>query len=394
MIYKFGEFQLDQNRHELRRGDQTIAIEPQVYDLIHLIVSKQGELVTRDEMIEVVWGGRIVSESAISARIASARKALGDDGKAQRIIQTVSRRGLRLNMPVAVAGEADASGSEPVIEAKKPPVRFARADDGTQIAYMDAGQGRAVFLVSHFPSNIEAEWSNDLDGRTLQELASHHRLILMDFRDSGQTDGPFPEDPWSTIAADMKAVLDHLEIEKTDLYGQSSGAASALIFAHTYPERVGKIILQGGYAQGRMARLGKGAGTETISLMVQEGWDTPGSSFISSYLSAYVPDATPAQIDALAEIVQSSATVETALKMRDLGNRLDILHLLPDIPHPTLVIHSRGETVHPPSEAKKLAKNLPNASLAIFDSRNHYILQTEECWPEFIDTVLTFLASD
>ena len=89
----FDDFQIDLARGELRRGGTVIPIEPQVLDLIAFLASHPGRVVSRDEIIDGVWGGRIVSDSAISSRINSARKALGDDGTRQKVIRTVSRRG-------------------------------------------------------------------------------------------------------------------------------------------------------------------------------------------------------------------------------------------------------------------------------------------------------------
>ena len=77
------------------RGDGPRPVAPQVFDLLQLLAENPDRVVTRDEIIEGVWGGRIVSESAISARIASARKAVGDSGKSQSVIRTVQRRGLQ-----------------------------------------------------------------------------------------------------------------------------------------------------------------------------------------------------------------------------------------------------------------------------------------------------------
>ena len=96
MRYVFRDCVLDTGRHVLMRGDAPVAVEPQVFDLLHLLARNAGQLVTRDEILAEVWNGRIVSESAISARIAAARKAVGDDGKAQRVIRTIARRGLQM----------------------------------------------------------------------------------------------------------------------------------------------------------------------------------------------------------------------------------------------------------------------------------------------------------
>jgi adenylate cyclase len=96
MRYDFAGFELNESRRELKRGDAKIHVEPLVFDLLLLLVSNAGAIVSKDHMIEEVWAGRIVSEAAISARIAAARRAVGDDGKSQKIIRTIARRGLML----------------------------------------------------------------------------------------------------------------------------------------------------------------------------------------------------------------------------------------------------------------------------------------------------------
>ena len=84
MEHHFADCTLDDARLTLTRGGHAVAVEPKVFDLIQLLVRNAGNLVTRDQMVDEVWGGRIVSESAISACIAAARKAVGDTGKAGR----------------------------------------------------------------------------------------------------------------------------------------------------------------------------------------------------------------------------------------------------------------------------------------------------------------------
>ena len=89
MIYEFAQFELDTARVELRSGGVVLAIEPQVFSLLRLLIENRSRVVTRDELIEKVWNGRIVSESAISSRVKSARQSIGDDGRAQALIRTV-----------------------------------------------------------------------------------------------------------------------------------------------------------------------------------------------------------------------------------------------------------------------------------------------------------------
>ena len=122
MRYDFGEHSLDVDRHELRHGSEQIAIEPQVFDLIVYLLRNRDRLVSRDDLIDGVWGGRIVSDSAVTTRINAARRALGDSGTAQTIIRTIPRKGVRFIADVSEEGSAAAAVPPvPVIVEPQPP---------------------------------------------------------------------------------------------------------------------------------------------------------------------------------------------------------------------------------------------------------------------------------
>ena len=74
---------------------EAIAVEPQVFDLLVYLVENRDRVVSKDDLIASVWGGRIVSESTLTSRINAARKALGDSGDEQRLIRTIARKGIR-----------------------------------------------------------------------------------------------------------------------------------------------------------------------------------------------------------------------------------------------------------------------------------------------------------
>jgi TolB-like protein len=86
---------LDLDRRELRRGAERVTLEPQVFDLLVYLVQNRDHVVGKDDLIEGVWGGRIVSDSTLSSRITAVRKAIGDSGDEQRLIRTVPRKGVR-----------------------------------------------------------------------------------------------------------------------------------------------------------------------------------------------------------------------------------------------------------------------------------------------------------
>ena len=111
----FGEHVLDPDRRELSRGSEAIAVGPQVFDLLVHLVRNRERVITKDDLIEVVWGGRIVSDSTLTSHINAVRKAIGDTGEEQRLIRTIARKGYRF------VGEVQESDASETAEPAKPP---------------------------------------------------------------------------------------------------------------------------------------------------------------------------------------------------------------------------------------------------------------------------------
>lgn len=110
MIYRFGSFELDTDAYELRSGNAILPLEPKIYDLICFLIKNPGRLISRRELIDGVWDGRIVSDAAISTCIKAARKALGDSGNAQNYIRTVRGRGVQFAADIQADHTAGENG--------------------------------------------------------------------------------------------------------------------------------------------------------------------------------------------------------------------------------------------------------------------------------------------
>ena len=95
MPYTFGDYVLDPERRELTRDAEGIAVGPQVFDLLLYLVENRAHVVSKDDLLDVVWAGRIVSESTLTSHINAARRAIGDSGRNQRLIRTIARKGFR-----------------------------------------------------------------------------------------------------------------------------------------------------------------------------------------------------------------------------------------------------------------------------------------------------------
>ncbi|MEJ0096507.1 MAG: winged helix-turn-helix domain-containing protein [Methylocella sp.] len=126
MIYHFEDVELDTARVELRINGGAILIEPQVFALLSFLVENRDRLVTKDEIIGRIWNGRIISDSAVASRIKSARQALRDDGRSQRLIRTIHGVGFRFVADVTTM--ATASGHE----------ILARTADATDVGHAQA----------------------------------------------------------------------------------------------------------------------------------------------------------------------------------------------------------------------------------------------------------------
>ncbi|HJU18522.1 MAG TPA: winged helix-turn-helix domain-containing protein [Stellaceae bacterium] len=95
MPISFEGFTLDIERRELSRGPQLISIGPQVFDLLVYLVENHHRVVTKDELLDTIWGGRIVSLSTLASHINAVRRAVADSGEEQRLIRTIARKGFR-----------------------------------------------------------------------------------------------------------------------------------------------------------------------------------------------------------------------------------------------------------------------------------------------------------
>ncbi len=110
MIYEFGSsFELDTDAAEIRESGAVVPVEPQVFDVLAYLVEHRDRVVSREELLDNIWGSRYVSESALTSRLKSARRALGDDGRTQAVIRTIHGRGYRFVAPIGDGADRAAS---------------------------------------------------------------------------------------------------------------------------------------------------------------------------------------------------------------------------------------------------------------------------------------------
>ena len=102
--YLFEEYAFDTDRRELYRGAEVVSVAPQAFDLLEYLIRNREHVVSKDDLINAIWNGRIVSDAALTTRLNAARNVIGDTGEEQRLIKTLPRKGFRFIGPVREEG--------------------------------------------------------------------------------------------------------------------------------------------------------------------------------------------------------------------------------------------------------------------------------------------------
>ncbi|MBW7469457.1 winged helix-turn-helix domain-containing tetratricopeptide repeat protein [Marinobacter sp. F4218] len=180
MRYQFDDFELDTDRFELSRGGVALATEPQVIELLVLLVRNRHRMLSKEEINESVWRGRIVSDSALSSRIKIARKLLDDDGRTQRYIRTVHKKGFRFVAPVQ---ELDADDTPTANEAPGPEPENAEPDPGNPAPAPGSHSARPAVAVLPF-TNLTNDpgqeyFSDGITTDIISNLSKHRWLDVV-----------------------------------------------------------------------------------------------------------------------------------------------------------------------------------------------------------------------
>lgn len=401
MIYRFADCTLDTDAHELQRDGAVVPVEPQVFELLVLFVRNSGRLVSHDEILSAVWHNRIVSEAAVSSRIAALRRAVGDDGKRQQILRTVSRCGFKF-LPTVETREGPARSEAPVRPAPPPApppsddaprIRVAGSEDGVGIAFAQMGSGPPLLRAGHFLTHLTYDWRSMIWRPLLERLGGHFTLTRYDQRGTGCSDEAGTLD-LDGLVADLGAVADAAGLERFPIFAASQGVPVSIAYAARNPDRVSRLVLYGGYARGRSLRgPEEQAMGEALVEMIRAGWGRAGA-FADAFATLYAPDASPDQRRDLVAMQLASASAETAIALRRAIDSFDIAHLLPAIAVPTLIVHGRDDAVHPLAQARVLAAGLRNAELHILETRNHVPLPGDPAWEELMRVSIDFLRAD
>ena len=396
VIFVFEDCELDLDRFELRRAGKVRPVEPQVFDLLAVLIRERRRVVPKEELLDTVWGSRFVSESALTSRVKAARQAIGDDGRGQRLIRTVHGRGYQFVALVDEAVQSDAVAGVPPTPPSQE-IRFCTTADGIRLAYATSGAGPPLVKAAHWLSHLDYDWESPVWRHWMTELSGRFRLVRYDERGCGLSDWDIERFAFDDWVDDLEAVVDAAGLDRFSLLGISQGGSVAIAYAVRHPERVSHLVLLGASAQGRRKRARTSDELELAEAridMVRLGWGRPDPTYRQIFVARFLPDATQEQWRSFDELQRRSTSPENAWRFVDEFGNIDVTGIAPRLTVPTLIMCSRREPDNTFEQSRLLAALIPGSRLVPLDSSNHLLPERDPAWKHFLAEIDAFLLGD
>lgn len=392
MVFVFADCELDPDRFELRRDGAVQSVEPQVFDVLALLLEERHRVVTKDELLDTVWGDRFVSESTLTSRVKAARRAIGDDGTKQRLIRTVRGRGYQF------VGEVTRTRADSRSVPSRPEqrIRFCTTTDDVQLAYATAGDGPPLVKAANWLSHLDYDWESPVWRHWMAELSRRFRLVRYDERGCGLSDWEVPEFSFDAWVDDLETVVDATGLDKFSLLGVSQGAPVAIAFAARHPSRVSRLVLLGGFAKGRRKRARTSDELDLVEARIdiaRAAWGRPDATYRQVFVARFLPEGTQEEWKIFDELQRRSTSPENAWRFLNEFADIDVADLAPKVTAPTLVMCSRREPDNMFEQSRLLAGLIPDSRLVPLESANHLLPERDPAWRHFLAEVDAFLPS-
>jgi pimeloyl-ACP methyl ester carboxylesterase/DNA-binding CsgD family transcriptional regulator len=272
-------------------------------------------------------------------------------------------------------------------------IRYLKTRDGVRLAWAALGQGPTLVKAANWLSHLTYDLESPVWRHWIEFLSQHFRLVRYDERGSGMSDWEVADLLPARWGEDLEAVIEASDPgEQFVVLGMSQGAAAAITYAVSHPERISHLILYGGYSKGWAHRPESDGYRRYRAIvdLVHLGWGKDNPVFRQLFAAQFVPGATPDQFTWFNELCRRTTTPEIATRLLEARGNLNVRDLVPRVRVPTLVLHARHDEIVPFEAGKQLAAEIPNAEFVSLDSRNHILLADEPAWPHFKAAVLEF----
>ena len=361
-------------------------IEPQVFDLLILLIQSEGRTVTKDDLVDRIWDGRAISDDAITSRIKSARKAIGDDGRAQRYIRTLPRVGYRFDGSVEVIAPSGDPEQSPVLatsrdapgqgdthtefsaqlhETDAPEIGYVTDRKGRSIGYAVHGDGPLVILPPFWVTSSDM-WHDHPDIRDFYlTLGDGLRVLRYDRPGSGLSRDAVPNETLDDEVALLEDMVAAFGSEPVALFAISAAGPVAIRYAVKHPGAVGRICFYGAYGSGE--DLAPAESQAMLLGLIRQHWGV-GSRALADI---FVPFADAEERRRFAAQQRAAAEPEQAAAMLRLSWTVNAKADADKVRAPSLVLHRQDDRAVPADHGQWLARTIPGARLQLLPGDAH-----------------------
>lgn len=411
MNYRFGDWTVEPARNRVCGAGREVSLEPLSMDMLRHLLERPGRTVSADELLDAVWGRKVVEANAIHQRIGQIRRALGDDPARPRYIETIRKRGYR-TLAAVERLESDAGTAEPVSSGRLHSVRwrllaavagtvvgtllvvtyrntlmlalilnvpalffgepieqhlgFTAAADGTRIAYATSGAGPPIVYVLTIGTHLENGQSSPFydNDRLLAMSSRDHLFVRYDGRGSGLSDRDLEDYSLEARVSDLAAVVDALALERFGLLAVSAGGPPAIVYAVRHPERVSRLVLAGTVASYDWMSEPDRQRFEQSFDLYEVAWQRPEvSNMWADLLLAPGGDALDRRF--LGEMLRRAGRGPDVAAFMRASMNLDVREEARRLQVPTLVVHARDDQAVPFAAGREMAALIPGAKLEV-----------------------------
>jgi DNA-binding SARP family transcriptional activator/alpha-beta hydrolase superfamily lysophospholipase len=274
-------------------------------------------------------------------------------------------------------------------------IRFCATPDGVDLAYAVTGEGSPLVKAANWMTNVDHDWNSPVWRHWLVALSQGRQLIRYDERGCGLSDWEVADHSFEAWVSDLETVVDAAGLDRFPLLGISQGAAVAVAYAARHPERVSRLVLYGGYVQGRRLRSRTPEELSRHELeihLAEAGWGSDQPAFRQVFTAQFMPQGSKQLWAEFNELQRLSVSPENAARVLRTAGTIDVVDAARQVQAPTLVLHARHDGRPPFEQGLRLASLIPDSQFIALDSDNHILLEDEPAWPVFLAAVNGFLA--